>query len=119
MLTHEKQQYTAGWKKRKKRKEKMLAKKKQQALNKVSKIAECLYGKYSASRVILFGSLVSGQFREHSDIDILVEGIEEYNYFEVASEIMDIAFPFKIDLLPWSDIESKMRERIEREGVEL
>lgn len=119
MISQEKEQYIKGWQKRKRRQKRKLKEKKQKGLEKAREVADCLYKKHNAKRVILFGSLVQGQFREHSDIDIAVDGIDDYKYFDIVSEMMDIAFPFKIDMIPLADVKTILREKIEREGVEL
>ena len=38
--------------------------------------------------IYLFGSLVEGNYADHSDIDIAVRGLDEEKYFLVSSKIM-------------------------------
>lgn len=40
---------------------------------------------YPASEVFIFGSIANGKFNEDSDIDIAIKGINEKDFYKVAS----------------------------------
>ena len=41
-----------------------------------------------AKEVFIFGSIANGKFNENSDIDIAVKGLNEKNFYKVASIVM-------------------------------
>ena len=41
-----------------------------------------------AKEVFIFGSIANGKFNENSDIDIAVKGLNEKNFYKVASILM-------------------------------
>ena len=43
---------------------------------------------HGASTVRLFGSLAGGGFREMSDVDLAVEGLDESRYFAALADLM-------------------------------
>jgi transcriptional regulator with XRE-family HTH domain len=67
-------------------------------IRKVRKIAEqisvILYDEFSVDDIFVFGSLIedgASKFRENSDLDLLVEGLDEEELFEAESQIEDEA----------------------------
>lgn len=43
---------------------------------------------YGAEKIILYGSLARGDYKETSDIDLCYEGIPDYDYFRVLGECL-------------------------------
>ncbi len=120
MLTpDEKKKYASGWTKRLKEKETKIKQNHKKALDKAIKIAEILKSKYGVEKVVLFGSIASGKFWEHSDIDIAVYGIDEERYMDIIWEASQLASPFKVDLVPIEKISDKLKRKIENEGMKL
>jgi len=72
--------------------------------------------KHSISRVLLFGSSVSGQ-DSANDIDIAIEGIEDGAFFAFCGDVT-IALSKPVDVVDISR-QSKFNELIRKEGVEL
>lgn len=52
---------------------------------------------YKAKEVLLFGSRAKGTFRERSDIDIAVSGVEDFDGLEEAIE--DLPTLYSVDLV--------------------
>jgi uncharacterized protein len=71
-----------------------------------------------ASRVVLFGSLVTGGGHEASDIDMAVEGLSADVYFEALGELL-MAAPCKVDLVRLEDAPTSLRAHIATTGVVL
>ena len=70
---------------------------------------------HGAAKVILYGSLARGDFREHSDIDLCVAGMPERNYFRaLAACMMHVRRQFSI--LDLDRAYGYFRERVLAEG---
>jgi predicted nucleotidyltransferase len=89
------------------------------ALGTAREIAHFLKTKYGASRVVLFGSLADGFYRERSDIDIYFEGVPSDRIFAAVGHCLEVFRGTKIDLQPSSFCEESFRERVLKEGITL
>ena len=66
----------------------------------LKKIVEQVLQHCKPQKIVLFGSRARGDYREKSDYDISVSGINESNYAEVLNAIDDNDFTLKkIDLI--------------------
>lgn len=75
--------------------------------------------RYGVSKAALFGSMVRGQAREGSDVDILVDidaDISLLDFVGLKLELED-ALGKKVDLVEYSVIKPLIREEILREQV--
>ncbi len=115
----EMKKYVTGWKKRKREKDARLEKKQKDALEKASRVADMLKNKYGVEKVILFGSTATGNFWDHSDIDIAVLGLDESKYLDIIWEASSLAFPFSIDIVPIEKVSELLHQKIQREGMEI
>lgn len=68
-----------------------------------------------AKEVFIFGSIANGKFNENSDIDIAVKGLEEREFFKVAS-ILNFEFENEIDLVDLDDKENRFAQVILKLG---
>ena len=80
--------------------------------------ARILRLRYGAARVSLFGSLVNGDIREDSDVDLAVEGLEPSGYFAALTDLMTL-FQAPVDLVRLEEAPSALRARILAEGRSL
>ncbi|OGK09968.1 hypothetical protein A2767_01850 [Candidatus Roizmanbacteria bacterium RIFCSPHIGHO2_01_FULL_35_10] len=77
--------------------------------------------KYHVNRASLFGSLVRGEMKKNSDIDILVEVPKDKSLFE----FMDIQFDLedalnkKVDLVEYHLIKPRLKQLILKEQVRI
>jgi uncharacterized protein len=71
-----------------------------------------------ATKVVLFGSLVSGDTHEASDIDLAVEGLPPDVYFDTLGALL-MASPCGVDLVRLEEAPESLRRVIEATGVEL
>jgi len=107
--------YIDYWKKRREEIKKLNLRLQSEARKELSKIISLLVEKYDAQRIILFGSLKTGDFNESSDIDLAVEGIKAENFFQALAAVNRIS-RFPIDVKPLEELEPYFRSRIDLEG---
>jgi len=82
-----------------------------QARSCLAAIVALLVDEFSASRIILFGSLAKGNFAPESDIDLAVEGLARESYFAALAAVNRLS-PWWVDLKPLEDLEPRFRERV-------
>jgi len=75
--------------------------------------------RYGVKRAGIFGSFVRGEMKEDSDIDILVEIEKDISLLDFVGIKLEIeeALGKKIDLVEYSTIKPRLRERILNEQV--
>ena len=66
-----------------------------------------------ATRIILFGSLVDGDFHLHSDIDIACEGLKHDHYFATLGKLLG-NLDFSVDLVDTKNAGTPLINRIGR-----
>lgn len=90
--------------------------------NDLSSIAEILYENQKVSQVVLFGSRATGNFRNGSDIDLALKGINLHleDVLDASIALDDLYLPYKIDLLIYDKIEEKeLLNHIKEYGIVL
>jgi predicted nucleotidyltransferase len=108
-------EYHSIWEKRKVEENK----KRDLAIERAREVAKILKERYKVKEVILFGSLVWRRdfLWRGTDIDLLVKGLRNANYFEALADISEISHPFHVDLIPFEKAWPSMKERALREGL--
>lgn len=77
----------------------------------------CLYlCSLGAKESFIFGSLLSGTFREHSDIDLAVSGLPREHIYKVESKIEEIVGGMHFDLVYLEDAPGYLVKRIREKG---
>ncbi len=79
------------------------------------KTFESILRKHGATKIILYGSMARGDFREDSDIDLCFEGIPAYDYFRALSECLMHA-KRRLNLVDFESTRGYLRENIIAEG---
>lgn len=64
-----------------------------------------------AKEVFIFGSIANGKFNENSDIDIAVKGLNENEFYKVASILM-FELENKFDLIDLDDKENRFSQML-------
>ncbi len=82
------------------------------------RIAAMLREKFGATRVILFGSLVTERFSAGSDIDLAVDGLAPADYFPALAEAGKLT-DFPVDLKPLGELFPHIRHRVLATGEDL
>ncbi|WP_129677285.1 nucleotidyltransferase family protein [Candidatus Chloroploca sp. Khr17] len=73
---------------------------------------------YDVTRVVLFGSLSRNElFSPHSDIDLVVWGLDEARYYRAVSRLIDLDPSIAIDLLRAEALPTDLVTMIETTGV--
>jgi len=81
----------------------------------IPSVVELLTRVYGARKVILFGSLVRGDARPDSDIDLAVEGLAPADTFRALARATGVAGRH-VDLVPLEDARPEVLAIIAREG---
>ena len=82
--------------------------------------ADILKKDFGATRVVAFGSLAHGAwFNSRSDIDLMAEGIAPEAFWRAWCALDRLGEQLEIDLVAGEAVSGRLREEIEREGVEL
>ena len=82
--------------------------------------AALLRQNFGATRVVASGSLAHRKwFSQWSDIDLAAWGISAHEFYRAVAVVTGLSPEFKIDLLDPESCRPSLREKIEREGVEL
>jgi predicted nucleotidyltransferase len=79
---------------------------------------EALKSRFGCERVVLFGSLSTGEVHAGSDVDLWVEGLAAARHFE-AMAATSARLGVQVDLVRAEDAPSSLRERVVAEGVPL
>lgn len=82
-------------------------------------LARVMKEQFSASKVVLFGSVLRSDFSQWSDIDIAVWGIPSSDIYKAAAFVSGYSKTFKIDLVDAEDCSPSLLQHIEQHGVEL
>jgi len=77
--------------------------------------------KYGVRRASLFGSIVRGELREDSDIDLLVEFEGRKSLLDLTGLKMELEEKLKrdVDVLTYKSLHPLLKERILREKVDI
>ncbi len=92
------QQYLASAQQGQQKHQAALEKRRTYGLEIAQQAAAILKTEFGASRVVLFGSLLSHTFHENSDIDLAVWDLPEKGYFKAVSKLLGLS-EFEIDLV--------------------
>ncbi|MGM0442421.1 MAG: nucleotidyltransferase family protein [Elusimicrobiota bacterium] len=90
-------------------------------IDKIKETIISILEKYNISKAGIFGSLINGNFKENSDVDILIKIPDDSNldlldFVHIKNEIED-AIGRKVDLIEYSAIHPALKEKILKEEV--
>lgn len=80
-----------------------------------------ILARYGATRAGIFGSVVRGEMRRNSDIDILVELGKDLSLLDVVGiqQELEDALGRSVDLVEYESIKERIRDRILAEEVRI
>jgi len=81
--------------------------------------ADILRQEFGVSRVWLIGSLARGKFGPHSDVDLVVEGLDPELYLRALGRLLRLDPQISVDLIPLEEADPSFRLLIERERMPL
>ena len=110
--------YKEYWKKRRKEEATSLKGRRREVKELAGECSDLLKDKYQVSSVYLVGSAAfSTRFHSESDIDLLVKGLPDREYFRALKECWDLLpAGFELDLIPWENAPGRLRDRARKEG---
>jgi predicted nucleotidyltransferase len=108
------EKYVKAWQERVRERKLAEERAAEEALEYAMDCAKLLVEQFGAQCVYLFGSLGEGWFRQDSDIDLAVEGLEPQLYFKALSKVSDVSGGYGVDLVPLEDCE--FRQTVLRKG---
>lgn len=123
-------EYRAAAQRRHRQAQQELALREQTAWQLARRAADLLRTHFSATRVVVFGSLVHpGCFTPWSDVDVAAWGIQPADTFRAIGAVMDLGdddddvhfdrFDIEVNLVDVGACSPSLLETIERDGVEL
>jgi uncharacterized protein len=113
-------QYRQTARRREAEKRQALDARRRQALALAHEAAALLRQRFSADRVVLFGSLARAvPLHAHSDVDLAVWGVAEADYLRAVSALLDLGETISIDLVRIEEAPPSVRRSIEAEGISL
>ena len=96
------------------------AQEREQLLVRDKEAAVELKRRFSARRVVLFGSLAhSAWFMPDSDVDLAVEGLDSGSYWKAWGLAEDIIGTYPVDLIDIQTAGESLQQAIERYGIVL
>jgi uncharacterized protein len=107
--------YLEYWQNRQRERQQQNQQLARQARKNLRPIIAYLIENFPITKIILFGSLLKGNFCETSDIDLVVEGIPKENYFQILARVNSLSDRW-IDLKPIEDLEPHFLQRVLQTG---
>lgn len=89
-----------------------------QALRDVQGIKKHLIEEVGVKEIYLFGSIISHNFNQTSDIDIAVSGIPEEDFLKVYAKLDDFT-SFNIELIDLDEKDDFLRQQIRKRGKKI
>lgn len=90
--------------------------------NSINSIIQVLESNPKVDKALVFGSRAKGNYRDASDIDIAVKGVE-LNFddmLQLGVKLDDLNLPYKVDLINYHTIkEPDLKDHIDRVGIEM
>lgn len=112
------EEYVERWRRRQATERERNRRLAQQARLDAERIAAMLREQFGATRIILFGSLVTDRFTANSDIDLAVDGLAPADYFSALAEASKLT-DFPVDLKPLGELFPHVRNRALATGEDL
>jgi predicted nucleotidyltransferase len=113
------EKYLPTWRKRLEEEAAALERRRRAAEEAADRMARILGEEFDAERVYLVGSLLRPEaFGSHSDVDLIVVGLEPARYFKALSRIWkELPKGMEVDLVPFEDADEHLRTLALTEGL--
>ncbi|MGK7945443.1 MAG: nucleotidyltransferase family protein [Microcystaceae cyanobacterium] len=111
ITTEQLKNYIISAKKREQVRLAKLEERRQKGLTLAKMGARLLKTQFGATKVILFGSLLTDKFHENSDIDLAVSGLPEKRYFQAVGYLLGLG-EFEFDLVEINQARPEIRKAI-------
>ncbi len=90
----------------------------QEAIAEAKRLASLLRDKYAFESLYLTGSVLSGKFRLHSDIDMVIKGLRSEDFFKAHAFLLK-GSEFDIDLKPFEDLTEDFKKKVLSGGLKI
>lgn len=98
----------------------ILRARKKRAFNVAHEAASILRNGFGASKVVIFGSMVTEEyFHSFSDIDLAAWGIPSDRFYNAVAAVTGISSEFKIDLVEPDNCREMVRQSIIKYGIQI
>lgn len=91
---------------------------KQDAMEEAQRLASLLKDRFKFEAIYLHGSLLSGRFRRHSDIDMIIKGLRMEDFFKAYALLIKES-KYEIDLKPFEDLKEDFKESVLAKGMKI
>jgi predicted nucleotidyltransferase len=91
---------------------------KQDAMEEAQRLASLLSERFKFEAIYLHGSLLSGKFRRHSDIDLIIKGLKMEDFFKAYAFLIKES-KYEIDLKPFEDLKEDFKESVLAKGMKI
>lgn len=108
--------YRRGWVERAEREARAAASRAESVRASLPRLVAILTERFGATGVAVFGSLVRGELRADSDLDLAAAGIPVDRLF-AAGAAVERAADMDVDLVPWESATPELRAVIRDEGL--
>jgi predicted nucleotidyltransferase len=81
---------------------------KEEVMNEAERLVKLLKEQFDFETIYIFGSLATGRFRRHSDIDMAVKGMKIEDYFKAYALLIKES-RFDVDLKPFEDLSKNLK----------
>jgi predicted nucleotidyltransferase len=88
------------------------------AITDVQRLAVLLRKRFQFESLYICGSILTDDFRSHSDIDIVVKGLRVEDFFKAHAFLMKES-RYEIDLKPFEDLTEDFREKVLIRGMKV
>lgn len=110
----------AHWQQRKVERQLRLKQRHKDGLKQAKELADILKTKFGATKVVLFGSMLSvNDIRMKSDIDLAVWNISSKDYISALSALMNHSRSFDVDLVRIEEAPSSLKTYVQDKGLVL
>lgn len=72
--------------------------------------------RFEFETLFVVGSLASGRFGRHSDIDLVIKGLKTEDFFKAHALLIRESL-YSIDLKPYEDLTGTFQSEVEKEGI--
>lgn len=96
-------------------------KNKEEILRRLEELKEEVKKKYKVREIGVFGSIIRGEQKETSDIDLLVDFEDGADLFDFVglSMFLEEKLNWKVDIVPKEDLRKELKESVMKEVVYL
>ncbi len=85
------------------------------ALKEARRLAGILKQRFNFDSLYIFGSILTDKFRVHSDIDMVIKGLESDKFFKAYGLLIKES-GYKIDLKPYEELGNEFKEMVMKRG---